>query len=617
MDNLFICPYCSSDLHSNHVSCSKCSFQGNVRDEILSFIEPSENMNGRLEPAERVELADLVEDTTIYEGVMEFLAGHSTHSEIASEVFDVRREDWRVLVADDLSGRCLDMRAGYGRRAMLLAELVDEVYAVDSSIAKLRILAARDDYDSADRVVPVHTRIDRLPFPTQAFDTIICDLTAFEITGIERSVQILSRYLDTDGSLLVTVDGWPRQSGLLDRLGLDSTPIERHRISLSTPAQIQSAFSNDEFESFSSLALVPTTQKLRYCLDIDDEVALRGLLRTLNLKSAKGGEILETAAGISNRLGLLKRSFPSYLIVGRKGSTTPADDRFQFQHPILVSGRARAVILDQNEKGLTAVYKVPNRAAHESITAHETALLAQLRASEAPITRTLPRGTAVQSRFGTVRKEVPVTGQSLNKQLTDDLYSFERILDTGFEWLIDFQENYRTNKVNHSSKTIRENLTVDHLDLIPPDNIEPVELFETAVHGDFLPQNIYADSGSVSSVIDWELGALSGNPIVDPSFFVLKTTMMITEDFSDALHEIFIKDSAISQIIWEYITSYCNQAGISTQAFITYFPYVYIRRITNEKYNIVTDHLVNDTFDRWSEYISQIWALSAKHDLMP
>lgn len=613
-DDLLVCPECNSDLNSTRMSCPTCGFQGRVYDTIPSFIELSKNLNGQLDQVELAELADRVENTMIHEAVLEFLADHSSRSEVISEIFDVRREDWRVLVADDLSGRCLDMRAGYGRRSMLLAELVDEVYAVDSSLEKLRILAGRNDYESSDRVIPVHTQINRLPFSKRVFDSIVCDLTGHDITAVEQYVRTLSKYLDTNGSLLITIDGWPRQTGLLDQLGIDPVSTKHHKMSMLTPARIQSTFPDDEFDDFRFVALLPTAQRLRYCTEIDDPLALRRLLESICPNSHRG-TILKAAIGIGDKLGLLEQSFPSYLVVGRKGATT-SQDKLQFQHPVLISGRARAVILNQNDTGLTRVCKVPNRTAHESITAHEISLLKQLRTSEKPITRTLPIGTTVESRFGTIWEETPATGRPLDEHLTDDLRSFEQALDVGFEWLVDFQNTYRNRNITHSPRTIRENLTVDDLNLVPPDDYESLELFETAVHGDFLPQNIYIESGSVSSVIDWELGGLSGNPIVDPAFFVLKTTMGISEGFSDALHEIFVKDSAISRIIWDRINRYCDEVGISTKVFVTYFPYVYVRRITDDDYNTVTDYIVNNNFDRWSDYISRIWEVTTESEAL-
>jgi len=133
-------------------------------------------------------------------GALRELSGIERASEIRTALFEDAADAWRIPVAEHIDRDCLDVNTGFGTRSLLLAELADEVHAVDPSLDALRFLERRDDYAAAERVSSVHTSLADLPTRTEPYRTVVADFT-----GRDRP-DYLSEALEKL-STLVAIDG--------------------------------------------------------------------------------------------------------------------------------------------------------------------------------------------------------------------------------------------------------------------------------------------------------------------------------------------------------------------------------------------------------------------------
>lgn len=591
----FACPSCSEPIDADSLACSNCATDGTVRRGIPSWTSDRNGDVSRwLEERELDALATRVERESIRDATTAVLEDHEHRSAVLDELYNVQRDAWRVLLPDLLAGRCLDLGAGFGRRSALLAERADRVVAVDSSLPKLRIAASRDDYDSTDRVVPVHTTADRLPFPTGAFDTIVADLTSATATADDRSdrarLERLRRHLDDDGTLVCIADGWPRESGLTDLVGLESTgsvtPTGRGDLVPGTAKGYRSLAREVGFDHVSVYALFPTATKPLFVFDVESDQAIRRVADFLARDAGRLARPGRRSLTLAHRLGVLERVYPSYLVVCTN-DREPSNDRFT--EPLVKAGRARSVVLDGGggegrnenggEAGLETVWKIPNRTAHEPLTDRENAILESLETEVEPIADALPEGRRAESEFGAVRAERPVGGRKLADLLSDDPESFDRVLRIGFEWLATFQRAARGPTVERSPADVRADLRFEPAGLEPPAVTEPVETFFTPVHGDFMAQNVYVDDGEVTTVIDWEYGAIEANPMIDAGFFLLDTATQLVGRPEDAIDTVLCGDGEYAARARERVAAYCDAVGLPRRTFERYLPAVYLHRL--------------------------------------
>ncbi len=584
-----VCPRCSAQLASESRACPDCQFEIGTRRGIPSTFDAASDRRGRdgsrgskwLSDYHLKQLATVSERTTIREATSELLEGHEHRSAVLDEIYNVQRDAWRTLFAERTGGICLDVDAGFGRRSMLLAEHAEEVYAVDPCLSKLRIGAARDDYASSERVIPFHSTAARLPFAAGSFDTIVTDLSGAH--GRDRDVRThlsrLREHLDDDGTLFFMADGWPRTTGLTALAGL-----ERNGDSLSEPVRPGTAEGYRSlaravgFDHVSVYALVPNATRPLYVFDVDDNRAVRRFADFVFRDAGRLAAVGKRLLNLGDRSGLLKRCYPSYLIVCTDEST-PVEPTFTA--PLLKSGRARSVILESSDDsgGVERVWKIPNRSRHAPLTERENNVLTSLAASDDSITNTLPEGGGVSSRFGEIRTEEPVTGNSLSDLLDDDPESFGRVLRLGREWLVEFQRAFRGDRIVRSPSMVREDLEFEPAGLEAPSVTKPVELFYTPVHGDFMSRNVYTSDGTITTVIDWEYGATDANPIIDAGFFLLDTASQLAGNPVSGMETILTADSEYADQVRDYIRNYCDAVGLSERAFALYLPAAYLHRL--------------------------------------
>jgi len=562
---------------------------------------------GWLDEHERVQFAERVEETTIRDAANDILADHEYRSEVLGEIHDVNRDNWRILASDAVSGRCLDLSAGYGRRSMALAELVDEVYTVDPDLMKLRVVSARKDYESRSRVIPVHAELDRLPFSSKSFDTVVADLTGSNGRNLRDLVCNLRRFLTDDGTVVLILDGWTRRLGIPSFVGLERRPPGgRGDLLPATPHGYRSVLESAGLEVSDVYALFPTAQSVEYVFNVNSKYAVRALQRQVREVVSENDHRHSAASAamrLGDRLGALEYGYPSYCVIGSVNRSTPSKrSAVEYTDPFLISGRTRSVVLDFENDALAKVLKIPNREAHAPVTEREIHVLSALRATGEPIVETLPVGHSVQSRFGTIRCEEPVEGRPLKDQISGDIESFRRMLRIGLGWLAEFQQTFGGETVVRSPAEVEADLSFPPLDLHAPEVDASVELFRTPVHGDYLIENVYVRNGAVTNVIDWEYGALSGWPTIDAGLFPLNVAKYVFGSVEAGFRAIFCDDNEYARATEEIVHDYCETVGLEYQAYLLYLPSIYLHRIA-----IGWEHDTMSTYtDKLNRRISRI-----------
>lgn len=595
-----VCPDCQSPFRGRPPTCRRCGAVARRRDGVLSVPPGSAGREGEGWPAAALDrLAERATAGTATEAAACVAPDHEDGAELLAEIHDVRRDPWLALVGELLSGPSLVLNAGFGRRARTLAEHVGTVYAVDPSASRLRFLAAREGNDG---VVPVHTTEDRLPFRPGSFGTIVADLTVPTGETLRRRLERLPAYLADGGSLLALVDGWPRRSGATELLGVDGPgrpTVDSGRPC--TPSGYRAVLSS--FERIESYALVPTADRPWYVFESDDDRAAGRVVDYALGRSgwfARLGRWLPSAA---DRLGLLERAQPSYLLVCTNGGRNR-----RFERPLAIAGRARTVVIEGDDG---AIWKLPNCAAHEPFTATENALLARLSGVDAPITATLPRGRAVETEFGQSRREQRVDGEPLSSALDGSADAFETVLRRCLDWLAAFQSTFGGDPVVRTPAAVRRELRFEPAGIEPPPIDAPVETFETPVHGDFIPTNVHAVDGEVSAVIDWEYGAPAGSPVVDAGVVLLDTASRSVGGHRTAIDRMLCEPTDYRRRAREVVGEYCEAVGLPVRTVERYLPAAYLHRLAvDRRHGAASVHtekarararLVEYVFDRHDE----------------
>ncbi|ELY48958.1 methyltransferase domain-containing protein [Natronolimnohabitans innermongolicus] len=584
------CPDCEQPLSLESLHCRHCGFDGEFKHGIPSLTPAAgtrptagdEPDATGLEPDELRLLAERAETGSIREATTTVLEDHPARGDALSTIYDVNRESWTALVGGTITGRCLDVDAGFGRRAHVLSELADSVVAVDSNLEKLRVAATRTDYDGTERVLPLHTTEDRLPFGPNSFDTIVADFTGSSTGEMRTRLSRLSEYLTDDGTLVFTADGWSRRSGLTELLDADTTEaIPSGALTDGTPGTYRSMITAAGFDSASLYSLFPTADRPLFVFGVDNERAVDLLAEILLSDYGRFARMGKPLVSLANRTGLLDRLHPSVLAVCENGDADGGslERSTTFDDPLLVPGRTRSVVLETDDDGLETVWKFPNRRAHAPFTERENAVLSSLQVSNEPIVETLPRGTDVETPCGEARVETPVAGEPLADDLSRNLRSYERVLRLGFDWLIEFQQAFRGPTVTRSPAEVRDDLSFAPTGIEPPPIDESVTTFFTPVHGDYLAGNIHVDGSDVTSVIDWEYGAFEASPIIDAGFLALNTAMRVFGGLEDGFRTVFCGDNEYARIMRSMIRGYCREVGIPVRTFELYLPSVYLHRL--------------------------------------
>lgn len=566
--------------------------------------------------------------------------GPSVADELAAReaLFVDPADVWRIPVADAIGGRCLDVNAGVGTRSLLLAELAESVDAADTELESLSFLAARDDYAVGDRVTPIHAETAALPKPSNPYETVVADLTgANRPVSLSKTVADLTEHLASDGALLLLLDGWPRLAGLTDAVGFgvprragDGGALSRAFGAAGAGIRgYERLLSSLGFENVDLYGLVPDPSDPSYVVPTDDPGAVRRLFDVGGAGNAVD-RLAVRGAGFAQRVGILDGCWPAYLAVCRAGpgsdaesgdfgsgefDADPLDEREDGDpstpatRGLVTRGGGRSTVLVDGEDGsLAGVTKVPHRRAHAEFALDECRTMRALRegdgtepdrsgilgdAESAPVPETIPSGTVTMTRFGPTYSEEPARGVPLSGSLSRDPEDFRRVLERGLDWLARMQLRYGSGPFERSPEAVTEDLRFEEFGLEPPPVDRPIRLFETPCHGDFHPKNVFVErggtsvdanatgggTGPVTAVIDWELGSVADNPIVDPAFFVLQTARLAFGGLEEGIDGALASPGPHANAVRDVVDDYCDAVGLSHRAFTTYLPTVWIRRL--------------------------------------
>lgn len=549
---------------------------------------------------------------------------------------------WRLPVAAEITGRCLDVHAGVGTRALLLAELADTVDAVGTALDALTFLARRDDYASADRVTPVHADIDSLPPPSEPYDTVVADLTgANRPDSLPETVRALTEHLSPDGTVLLLLDGWARLAGVTDAVeavepSADGDPdrTEATRALVRGYDRRLTALGFDDVELY---GMIPGLDDPSYVVPIDDAAAVRRLLATSLANDAGVGRTLALVASAVHAFGVLGRCWPAYVAVcraGDDGSKTEPDTETETgtsrngSAPIesfdasvdpdvdglVRRGDGRSTVFHGADESLSGITRIPHRRAHADFVLDERRTIRRLREHDPDepdppglgvehdpptVPGTVPSGSVTMTRFGPTSVEEPPSGAPLSGLVTADPDGFRRVLELGFDWITRLQRRYGGRPARWSSEVVREDLSVPELGLDPPGVGDPVRLFRCPCHGRLGPANVFVarggrartdtpeasgsvggpDFGPVTAVVDWEFGSVADNAVTDPSSFALRTADLAFGGLSEGIDAAFATPGPHADAVRAVVSDYCSAVGIGVDDFLTYLPVAWIRRL--------------------------------------
>ncbi|WP_254808774.1 phosphotransferase [Natronosalvus amylolyticus] len=545
-----------------------------------------------------------------------------------------KRNGWLALFGHELEGPYLTL----GPDALRCARAL-EVYTTASGEPIFVQVSNQDALETlhATRISPLLGIDRRPPLETDAVGTVVADWSERTPSTISDSLESIRDTLRTDGTLVFTADG---PTGPLLRT-LRESQQENCARSRSIAAAVGSTVGRYRtlaeragFETVDIYAFVPDAATPSYLFPVGDEGTIVRLLEFIFAELEYGRTLGETSLSIVSRAGptrallaaLCERLVPSLLVVC---SNTPRAERICGQpvledcRPLVLPGRSRSVVLEiaSDDRVIERVWKVPNCPQNAPLTAREHALLSWLRAPEHGFSRreTLPAGRAVETAVGTARMEVPTQGTALSERLEGDPDSFEAVLETGLEWLLAFQQTFRSERFEPSPQMVRDELTFEPTGLEPPPLSASVPTFTTPVHGDFMPSNVHVDDeGTVTGVIDWEYGAADGCPIVDAGLFLLDTAKRVFGGYPAALEALSpsLERDALStpeselepyrDAAQRYLAAYCRTLEIPPRTISVYLPAIYLHRLRID-WHYQTTIVHDETLAARSRFVERLY----------
>jgi hypothetical protein len=545
-DTPLVCPDCRRPL-TYECRCPTCGYALSVTAGVYS---PLDDPGERLTQTERLLLGAADRRIDSYRPLLSV-----PQSEIEG-VLGYRDHHWVTAFRDWELGSCLDL--AFGHHTPLLGHLAQEVYALDESVFDLRVLDALAESEDLDNVTPIHVGgrdhgRNRYPVAREHFDTVV-----LRYSDASPSPTESLDYLDECGRLLVDFDatakvckqlaGSIREQSLgeiLERLGTafrQSFPVVRRRL-------------GDEFESVTPLCNVGGTvfrldrtgEVLRFFRERDDPLLFQRLL--------------EFAQGLRGT-----RLFaPRFVLICADTEPTGLDD-------ILVRGNHRAVSLslDGNQQ---PVRKVPLGVNCSVYNRREREVLETVRAQVGDWPE-FPRVELTDSRFGSVLFEEAARGQPLSRTISAD--SYRTAFKLGWKWLGRFQRETDRSMVDRSARAVREDLSVNSLGLTPP-AVEPGDVPVGPVHGDFQPKNVFVESGSITTVSDWEYASTRGVQIVDATQYVLRFARTLFGSLERGVDELLDETSPFGTFVRRQVDRYCDSTGITPEQFYCYLAFPYVR----------------------------------------
>ncbi len=588
------CPYCLNNSVSNN-QCINCGSDIKYRNGIPSTttVQPNKDSRGELQSLVAVRKENL--DKILGEIREDYMDGG-----LVDRFFKTRTVCWRVLVSEYLSGKGLVIGDHEEKVGIVLSELLDDVYTVDSDLMSLQaqkaIAKATDN-----EVKPVHSTYQTLPFPSHSFDTIVLSCRG---SRLPEYLSQLEPLMSENGVIILLTDGWTREIGITDLFDLGEplegiynrvfSSLHSHSYGLHQIIRQRGLSVHDQF------ALLSTSRhENQRGFNVHSVEAHDWLInRSDKTASSIPLRIARTLSQIALNLGIIRQCYPRYLFVCQR-SEDKETNREACTSGILLDGKNRSTYLNLRHGNIQSIRKIPNSRRQGVLNEQAQAVIECV---DGPISNTLPTSEIRHTEFGPERIEQPVSGTPLDQTIEPTPESIDKHLDAVFEWLCEFQRSTATKRINKQPEDIERELAVESANLTssPAANHE-IEILETCSHGDLFGSNIYLNQGTVSGVIDWEWGKIKSNSITDPGFFLLQLTELMNPDFEEAFMKLFIKDNKYSRIVYSYIDHYCTDMSIHPRSFATYLPISYINR-SKEDLNI------NKRLDiDWPSRVRHVW----------
>ena len=211
----YLCTECSTDLDEDLI-CKSCNMAYNRIHDILSFTSPSTYfIDSKITREKFQKLLTIVDDHGWINTLHDYIAENESDAVLQNAA---NRTRLNVLFTLPLGrrNRALDLGCGWGLHSIGLAYLFDEVYSVDSTLERLKLLKLRADNQNLTNVKPIHADINRMPFPPNSFDFILSN-GVLEWMGVNRInldpqtlqesfLRNLYRLLEPGGTLAIGIE---------------------------------------------------------------------------------------------------------------------------------------------------------------------------------------------------------------------------------------------------------------------------------------------------------------------------------------------------------------------------------------------------------------------------
>ncbi|KAA9398343.1 hypothetical protein Har1130_04650 [Haloarcula sp. CBA1130] len=483
----------------------------------------------------------------------------------------VRDSAWLTLFRNQIRGTALCVGSQRVSDPIIVGHLADEVYVVDNSCDRLQCVRTAAQHEGAS-VQTLLGNTDSLPFRGE-FDSIICDYSyAAEGHTISTRPSDLAATLTESGVLLVVTD---TPAGVLRSVA--KQPIKRftnfeslfqnavrHSVS-----HIRAQLADCDFETVVCYCLFPDSDSPNYLFPVSETRSVFEFFTqqefTTNYRKIRRLPLGER---------ILEKTLPTVLFACYKDgakATGITDD-------LIIKGHHRAVALSLDDGVVQSVSKYPFGERYSQSNIREHSIVSHIRNLRTDFSA-VPLTSSEDTALGTAVVQEPATGGAMSHQISDD--DDAPLFTAGIEWLI------KLHTATQSAKFVDESLQLDRdtvaFDIDLPD-AEPIATAKTAVHGDYAPKNIFVQDESVTSVVDWEYGAISGNCIIDLAMFVFEFASARYGSFRRGFEAALLRDTPFSNLVRDQIKRYCEEIGIDTRAFKRYAisPYVNLIRVNDD-----------------------------------
>lgn len=483
----------------------------------------------------------------------------------------LRDSAWLTLFRNQIHGKTLCIGSKRASDPIIAGHFADEAYVVDDSCNRLqRIRVAAQQEDSSVQTLLAET--DSLPFRSR-FDSIICDYscsTRRQTTSIDPSdlASIL-----TDSGILLAITETPM--GVLR--SVITQPAERftnfksllkHSVRRFI-THIRTQLEDCDFDTVVCYCLFPGLASPNYLFPVSEAPAVFEFFEQQEIDTS-----YIKIRSIPFGQKVLDKTLPTVLFACYKDRTKVTE----ISDDLIIKGHHRAVALSLDDGVVQSVNKYPFGPRYSQSNVREHSVVSYIHDLGADFPA-IPVTSSEDTALGTAVTQEPATGRAMSHRMSTDDGS--ELFAAGVEWLIKLHTATRSAKFVDESLQLALNTTEFDIEL--PDS-ESIATAKTTVHGDYAPKNIFVRDESITSVVDWEYGAISGNCIIDLAMFVFEFASARYGSFRQGFQEILVRDTPFSNLVRDQITRYCDELDIDTRAFKRYAisPYVNLIKINKD-----------------------------------